>query len=85
MPWKASFKLRLTFADDAKIHPNQWNFIAFSYDNKLKRGILQVGDSPGHHDISTGNDFPVSHDLVFNFDIYTYQKICNVERGICIG
>ena len=37
------------------------------------------------HDISTGNDFPVSHDLVFNFDIYNYQKICNVERGIHIG
>ena len=42
---------------DARIKPNNWNFVAFSFDMQLKTGTIQVGDSYGYHE---QDDFPVS-------------------------
>ena len=42
---------RLASVDKAKIEANKWNFVAFSYDHKAKKGVIQVGDSYGYSDL----------------------------------
>ena len=56
----------IAIAENAKVKENEWNFFAFSYDHKTKKGLIQIGDSYGYHDDSPPEptDFPV---LIFAY------------------
>ena len=51
-------------AEKAVVKEDEWNFFAFAYSPKSKKGIIQIGDSYGYNDesLSGGDppgDFPV--------------------------
>ena len=59
-------------AEKAVVKEDEWNFFAFAYSPKSKKGIIQIGDSYGFNDGSLpggdpNGDFPVR--------TYCFEKI----------
>ena len=62
-------------AEKAVVKEDEWNFFAFAYSPKSKKGIIQIGDSYGFNDGSLpggdpNGDFPVR--------TYCFEKIARI-------